>query len=337
MTRGLKPHAAATGLGTMSAAVFRNFGPPSVLRYETDFPKPSRRPGEILIKVAAASVNPVDWKTRKGDVPRFTVTRPKIPGGDVAGVVVTADDNSKFKPGTYAEYAVAHESTILPIPEGFSFSQAAAVPLAAMTAYQAMQPSMPLAGKRVLVHAGAGGVGHYAIQIAKAQGAFVATTCGSRNAEFVTRELGADQAIDYKKEKFEEVSKEPYDVIVDLVGGDYEIRSMKILQTKGGHYANVINGGFINQKGFLLGTAATAYHMTKGILLGALGLGPKYTVVVMKHHKHLGLTQVAELMQQGKFKVSIDKEVPLPEAAKAHELSEEGHVRGKVVINVANL
>jgi hypothetical protein len=102
--------------------------------------------------------------------------------------------------GTYAQFVSAAESTLQPIPAGLSYQEAAAVPLAAMTAWQAMQPSMPLQGKRVLVHAGAGGVGHFAIQIAKAQGAFVATTCSARNAEFV-RKLGADRPIDYTQER----------------------------------------------------------------------------------------------------------------------------------------
>lgn len=104
--------------------------------------------------------------------------------------------------GTYAEYCSAHESTLAPIPAGLSYQEAAAVPLAAMTAWQALEPSMPLQGKRVLVHAGAGGVGHFAIQIAKAQGAFVATTCSGRNADFVSK-LGADRAIDYTQERWE--------------------------------------------------------------------------------------------------------------------------------------
>jgi NADPH:quinone reductase-like Zn-dependent oxidoreductase len=142
---------------------------------------------------------------------------PQIPGGDLAGVVVEADEGSSFKPGdkvyaltgqhafwstygTYAQYVCTHESTLAPIPSGLSYQEAAAVPLAAMTAWQALEPSMPLQGKRVLVHAGAGGVGHFAIQIAKAQGAFVATTCSGRNAGFVSK-LGADRAIDYTNEK----------------------------------------------------------------------------------------------------------------------------------------
>lgn len=104
--------------------------------------------------------------------------------------------------GTYAQYVCTHESTLAPIPAGLSYQEAAAVPLAAMTAWQALEPSMPLQGKRVLVHAGAGGVGHFAIQIAKAQGAFVATTCSGRNTDFVSK-LGADRAIDYTKERWE--------------------------------------------------------------------------------------------------------------------------------------
>eukprot|EP00775_Hariotina_reticulata_P013537 gene13537-13663_t len=301
MGRGLATSSASPG--SMSAALFRVFGPPSVLQYESEFPRQPRRPGEVVIRVAAASVNPIDWKTRKGDVPRFA-----IPGGDVAGVVLEADVSSKFKQGdkvfgctgqqifwstygTYAEFVVAHESTLLPIPDGYSFEEAAAVPLAAMTAWQAMETSMPLAGKRVLVHAGAGGVGSFAIQIAKAQGAFVATTCGTRNVQFVTEVLNADQAIDYTKEKFEEVSLEPYDVVVDTIGGDYELRSIKLLKPKG-HFAHIINSGFLYQYGFAKGIPALMYYLGKHSLQGLMGWGPRYTVTVMKHQACYGLQQV---------------------------------------------
>jgi NADPH:quinone reductase-like Zn-dependent oxidoreductase len=336
----------------MAAAVFRSFGPPSVLKYETDFPKPNRRKGEVLVKVAAASVNPIDWKTRKGEVPRMAVTRPKIPGGDVAGVVQEADQDSPFKPGdkvfgctghqifwstygTYAEYVVTHQSTLQHIPDNTSFQEAAAVPLAAMTAWQAVESSMPLTGKRVLVHAGAGGVGSFAVQIAKAQGAYVATTCSARNADFVTKTLGADRAIDYNKEKFEETS-EPYDVVVDLIGGSYELRSMKCLKPRG-HFAHVINSGFMHQYGPLRGVPALMYYMGKHSLMGALGWGPRYTVTVMNHQADRGLKQLSELMKEGKLKVTIEKVFPLSQADKAHELSEGGHVRGKVVLQVADL
>ncbi|WIA13205.1 hypothetical protein OEZ85_006797 [Tetradesmus obliquus] len=334
----------------MAAAAFRSFGPPSVLQLETDFPRPTRRKGELLIKVVAASINPIDWKTRKGDVPRFAVTRPKIPGGDVAGLVEEADPGSQFKPGdrvfgcngnqifwstygTYAEYAVAHEDSVLPIPEGWSFNEAAAVPLAAMTAWQAMQPSMPLQGKRVLVHAGAGGVGSFAIQIAKAQGAWVATTCSGRNAGFVTETLGADLAIDYTKQKFEDATAEPYDLVVDLIGGDYEWRSLPLLK-RSGHFANILNSGFLHQYGPVKGPALLTYYTARGMLLGAIS-GPRYTFTIMKHQARHGLAELAELMKAGKLKVTIHEVLPLAEAAKAHEISETGRVRGKLVLQVA--
>lgn len=338
----------------MGAAVMRAFGPPSVLRYEADFPRPpALRPGEVLVKVAAASINPIDWKTRKGEVPRFAVTRPKILGGDVAGVV-EASQSGKFKPGervfgctgqqvfwstygTYAELVVAHESSLLPIPAGTSFQEAAAVPLAAMTAWQAMEPSMPLANKRVLVHAGAGGVGSFAIQIAKAQGAaFVATTCSGRNLDF-TRRLGADRPIDYTSERFEDASAEPYDLVVDLIGGDYELRSLPLLKRRGGHFAHVLNSGWLHQQGFLRGPALMMFYLAKHSAMGALGLGPSYALTVMRHQADRGLAQVAELMAAGKLKVTIEAAFPLAQAAEAQELVEAGHVRGKVVLQVADL
>lgn len=148
--------------------------------------------------------------------------------------------------GAYAEYMVVKEEQLAAIPEGLSFEEAGGVPLCALTAWQALEGAMPLAGKRVLVHAGAGGVGCFAVQIAKALGAHVTATCGSRNVEFVTQTLGADVAVDYSASDFEAPCRESaankYDCVVDLIGGDYEIRSMRCLKPRG-HYANVLNSG----------------------------------------------------------------------------------------------
>lgn len=343
----------------MRAAVMRAQGPPDVLKVEEDFPPPQRQKGEVLVRVAAAAVNPIDVKMREGkQVPRALVTFPKIPGGDVAGVVEEADEDSHFKKGdrvfgctgqqmfnfkygTYAELVSAPERTLTLIPEGVTFEAAAAVPLAAMTAWQALEARMPLEGKSVLVHAGAGGVGSFAIQIAKSQGAHVTVTCGPGNVDLVTHQLGADRAVDYTKERFDEVAPGPYDVIVDLIGGDYETRGIKLLRKKGpgqerGHYINVLAHGWVTKYGVARGLAATAYCVGKGSLLSALG-GPSYRLLVMQPIASRGLDQLAALLREGKIVPLIDRVVPLEQVAEAHAHSEGGHARGKIVLRVAEL
>ncbi|KAF8059109.1 BST1 [Scenedesmus sp. PABB004] len=340
--------------GTMRAVVMRSFGPPGALAVEDDFPQPPRRRGEVRIRVAAAGVNPIDFKTRKGDVPRLAVTLPKVLGGDVAGVVEEADAGGRFAPGdrvfgctgtqafwctygTYAEVVVAHESCLLPIPEGLSDEEAAAVPLAAMTAWQALAPAMPLAGKAVLVHAGAGGVGGFALQIAAAQrAAVVATTCSARNADYV-RGLGATRPIDYASERFEaaDVPAGGYDVVLDLMGGDYETRSLPLLRP-GGLFAHVLNSGFVNQYGPARGAAVLAWHVAAGMLRGALGLGPRYRLTIMRHAAQHGLNEIAALLREGRLKVTVTALPGLESAARAHEELEGGHVRGKLVLSLAS-
>lgn len=344
----------------MRAVVMRAQGPPEVLQLETDFPKPVRKPGEVLVKVAAASVNPIDVKTREGkQVPRVLVALPKILGGDVAGVVLEADEGGPFRPGdrvfgctgqqifnstygTYAELVSAKADTLVHVPDGVSLEEAAATPLAAMTAWQALEARIPLEGKAVLVHAGAGGVGSFAVQIAKALGATVTATCGPSNADLV-KGLGADRVVDYTAERFEVAAPGPYDVIVDLVGGDYETRGIPLLRKRagkdqpGGHYTNVLAHGWVTKYGAARGLAATVYYVAKGSLLSALRLGPSYELLVMRHQASRGLQQVAALMSEGKVRPLIDSVVPLEEAARAHSHSQGGHARGKIVLKVADV
>ncbi|KAI8468435.1 MAG: alcohol dehydrogenase [Monoraphidium minutum] len=343
----------------MRAVVLTALGPPSVLQLHDGWPPPQRRAGEVLVRVAAASVNPVDVKTRAGVVPRPAVAVPRILGSDVAGVVEEADAGSRFKKGdrvfgctgqhfftcrygTYAELVSTPERTLALIPEGVSWEDAAAAPLAGMTAWQALAPRMPLAGKRVLVHAGAGGVGSFAVQIAKAGGAHVTATCGPSNVGLVTGRLGADVAVDYRKDRFEAVAPGPYDVIIDLVGGDYEARSLPLLapRTKGrpgGHYANLLTHGWNRRYGSFIGQLLTLACAARGMLLSALRLGPSYRLVVIEADAKKGLEQVAGLMAQGKVVPLIDRVLPLEQAAEAHAHIEGGHARGKVVLRVADL
>lgn len=408
----------------MRAALFRSFGPPSVLQVESGIPvpppfgpataptnaaaaaplppPPKAKPppagaAVALVKVAYASVNPIDWKTRKGEFPRVGVAIPKIVGGDLSGTVVAlsaaAEQQAAASPdalrvgdrvfsltglqepwqgyGATAEYVAVPLSHLARVPPGVPLRAAGAVPLAGMTAWQALAPAMPLAGKRVLVHAAAGGVGGFAVQIAKAQNAAaVHGTCGPRNAEFLTKELGADGAIDYTKGPFEDdpLAAEGYDVVVDLIGGDYERRSAALLRRRaelrreawarqaaeaGGegeagalapfasrpYLAEVLNSGALREAGGnqLKGALLMLGNVARGMAMSFFDkrASPLYKpIVVRPHARSGGLEALAGLMAEGKLRVFVEREFPLEEVAAAHELVEGGHCRGKVVVRV---
>ncbi|GAB4813063.1 hypothetical protein N2152v2_000109 [Parachlorella kessleri] len=312
----------------MRAVLFREFGGPRVLELSETHPKTTRRKGELLVEVHATSVNPVDCKTRRGDVPRMLVAKPKVLGGDVAGVVVEADQGSRFRPGTrvaclsdgfdfrkpygsYAEFISVPERTVADLPGSISFEAGAALPLA-------LDPLALKPGQRVLVHAGAGGVGSAAIQLAKARGLHVTTTCSTRNVEFVTKELGADVAIDYTRESFDVVCRDaPFDCVLDLVAGDYEARSLKVLKPTGTYVA------------FLARINVLA--LLKGLLLSSLRRGPRYRLVMVSPN---GEQMRAAIAMEGKLRPIIDRVLPLAHASEAHEYVEKGHARGKVVLKV---
>jgi len=246
---------AATSLAysaTMKAIIVHEWGGPEVLKYE-DMPRPEPKEDEILVRVIAAGVNPVDGMIRSGIFAKNQkLTSPMIFGGDIAGVVErTGDKITKFKKGDpiyaylslknnggYAEYAVAKEKEAAAKPKSISYNEAAAVPIVALTAWQALVDSAKLgAGQSVLIHGGSGGVGTFAIQIAKARGAKVFATASTPNQDLL-KELGADVAIDYTKQKFEDVAKE-VDVVLDSVGGDTLARSYGVVK-KGGFIATLV-------------------------------------------------------------------------------------------------
>src|ERR1700682_3921133 len=230
---------------TMKAIVVHEFGGPEVLKYE-DAPRPEAKDDEVLIRVMAAGVNPVDAAIRAGRFHGGGGKLPFIPGMDVAGVVEkTGAKITKFKmkdpvyaylsfkeQGGYAEFAVAKENEVSIKPKTIAFEGAAAVPLAATTAWQALVDTAKIdKGQTVLIHGGSGGVGHFAIQIAKARGAKVIATASTANQDLL-KQLGVDQAIDYKQTKFEDVVKDA-DVVLDAVRGDTLARSYGVVK-KGG-------------------------------------------------------------------------------------------------------
>lgn len=341
----------------MRAVVFARRGPAAeALELHTDWPRPQRQAHQVLVEVAAASVNPGEWKLSTGFAP-IPVKLPKILGEDMAGVVVEAPEGSKFKPGdkvfggtgqalksgdqggTYGEFVAVDEDRLCPLPLGVSFQEAAAVPVAGITAWQALAPAMPLAGKRVLVHGGAGGVGGFAIQIAVAHGAHVTTTCSARNIDYVTGELGAEAAIDYTAgpwEKAPAATAQPFDVVVDTIGGPYQAASMRLLR-RGGVLSGLGATGPGVEKVSLWGMAALLAGAAGSMLKGKMGLAPRFNFVFMDSTASKGLAQIAELMSQGKLKAHLDRVYPLEEMVAAHEQVRQGHVRGKVGILVKQM
>ncbi|MBF6463631.1 NADP-dependent oxidoreductase [Nocardia beijingensis] len=285
------------------------FGGPEVLRVvEVDRPRPG--PGEVLVRVAATSVNAADWKVRAGLLGQLG-DPPLTLGLDVSGVVAElgpgADRFAVGDPvygmvfgGANAEYVVAPAQTLAPKPRNVDLAHAAALPTAALTAWQALAALG--AGQRVLVHAAAGGVGHLAVQIARHRGAYVIGTARAVNHEYL-RELGADEVIDYTATDFAAAVRD-VDIVLDLVGGAYGSRSLEVLRP---------DGRLIDTQG----SDAEA--------------DPRYERFYVEP-SGASLREITTMVERGRLRVTIDRILPLPEAAKAHELSEAGRVRGKIVL-----
>ena len=313
----------------MRAVVLRGFGGPEVLRLEqADRPEPI--PTEVLVRVRAAGINPVDAKTRAGRGMAAALGEPPlILGWDVAGVVEEVGAGvTRFAPGdevfgmpwfprqagAYAEYVTAPSRHFAPLPHGLTVAQAAGLPLAGLTAWQALVDLACITdGDRVLVHAAAGGVGHLAVQIAKARGAHVFATARGANHDFL-RELGVDEPIDYTEQRFEQAAAD-LDVVVDLIGTEeYGLRSLGALR-EGGLLIAVPSGTNEN----VISAARASKRRVSGILVEP-DLG--------------GLRGLAELVAACRLTVAVAAEYSLGDAAVAHGAIESGHTRGKLVLIV---
>jgi NADPH:quinone reductase-like Zn-dependent oxidoreductase len=308
----------------MKAIVIREFGGPEVLHME-DVPKPKPAADEVLIKVYASGINPVDWKIRKGlRKERFPTNFPLILGWDVSGVVEEAGNAVQHlkkgdevysrpdptKNGTYAEYVVVKANQVGLKPKSINHIKAAAVPLAGLTAWQGLFDFGKLdKGQKVLIHAASGGVGTYAVQFAKWKGAYVIGTASEKNIELV-KQLGADEVIDYKKEKFEDKVKEA-DLVLDTVGGDTQKRSLQVLKN-GGRLITTLKAEFVQEA------------KEKNIHLESF--------IAQSYSEQL--EQIARLIDEGKVRSIITEVFPLEKAAQAQKKSEEGHVVGKIVLQV---
>lgn len=306
----------------MKAIRIHQYGGPEVLA-QVEMQRPTPGPNEVLIKVQAASVNPVDWKLRAGHVKEiFPVTFPATLGWDVSGTVeetgsgVTAFKRSDevyalLKGGGYAEYATADEAVVARKPRTLDYVNAAAVPVAGLTAWQALFEVAQLSsGQKVLIHAAAGGVGNFAVQFAKAKGAYVIGTASSKNQAFLL-ELGVDQAVDYQKTRFEDVVRD-VDVVLDTIGADTQERSFKVLK-KGGVLVSIVQPPSQEQ---------AAKYGIRALFYGA-------------HASSSNLAEIAKLIDSGKVKTIVETVLPLAEARHAHELIQTGHARGKIVLKTA--
>jgi len=325
----------------MKAIVYRCYGPPDVLRLE-NIEKPSPKDNEVLVKVRAAAVNPLDWHYMRGKPyigrVEFGLGTPKNTrlGVDFAGTVeAVGKDVKRFKPGdevlggkfgAFAEYvSVAEERALVLKPPILTFEEAASVPIAAITALQGLRDKGRLQpGQKVLINGASGGVGTFAVQIAKSFGAEVTGVCSTRNVEMV-RSLGADHVIDYTHEDFAGSGRH-YDLILDNVGNRALSDYRRVLNPKGKF---VLIGGGGPDVGPWIGVFITPI---KALVLSQFVDQDMGMFIAKLNHEDL--TILSDLMQAGKVTPVIDRRYKLSETAEAIRYLEEGHARGKVVINL---
>ncbi len=317
---------------SMSAVVQHQFGGPQVLRVK-QVPRPEPLPTEVLVRVCAAGVNPVDWKTRAGSGMVGVLGEPPfVLGWDVSGVVeqvgygvttLAPGDEVYGMPwfpraaGGYAEYVTAPSRQFARKPAAVDHVHAAAVPLAALTAWQVLVDTAHVQpGQRVLIHAAAGGVGHFAVQLAKHLGAQVVGTASARHHDWLSK-LGADELVDYTAARFEDTVRD-VDVVVDLVGDGSDrtgTRSIGVLRS----------GGLLVEVPGLSPELAKAAHAS-GVRCGPFLVEPDGPA----------LARIAELIDDGTVSVEVQEVLPLAQAAVAHEHGETDRTRGKIVLHVAD-
>ena len=302
---------------TVNAVQITAYGGPEVVLFGP-VPAPVPAEDEVLIRLHAAGVNPVDWKTREGmRRSRETIDLPAVIGCDVSGTVVgkgSAVEGFEIGQevfamtglrGAFKEVVAVKADQVAPKPTSIDHVHAAAVPLAALTAWQALDLAELAAGQRILIHAAAGGVGSFAVQLARVRGAEVVGTASARNADYV-RSLGANQVIDYRTEAFETATR-PVDVVFDLMGGETQARSWQVLKP----------GGIL-----VTAVMPPAEGAPDGLRVVRVGVRP------LGHQ----LREIAGLIDAGRVRIHVDRTLPLSDAGDALELVRQGHTRGKVVL-----
>lgn len=308
----------------MKAVIAHEYGAPEVLKFE-EVPRPDPSEDEALVRVIASSVNPADPLTLSGKYAReFGTHLPLIPGYDVAGVVEKVGANvTKLKAGdavygyptfggSWANYVIVKEWEVAAKPKSLNFVEAAAVPMGALTAWQALVDVAKLQpGQTVLIHGGSGGVGGFAIQIAKARGARVIATASTANQDLL-KQLGADVTVDYTKTKFEDVAKD-VDVVLDPVGKETLARS----------YGVVKKGGIVMSLVARPDPAELKKHDIRGAGISV-------------HPDADDFAEIAQLIDAGKIKPIVTQVLPLSEAISAQQQAATHHTRGKVVLRIAD-
>jgi NADPH:quinone reductase-like Zn-dependent oxidoreductase len=308
---------------TMRAISQDVLGGPEVLK-EVEIERPVPRPNEVLVRVRAAGVNPTDWKHRATG--GFLGEPPFVLGWDVSGVVeavgigvvafAPGDEVFGMLPypyghGSHAEYVIAPVRALVRKPAGVDHTQAGALPLVSLTAWQALTEHADLRpGQRVLIHAAAGGVGHVAVQIAKARGAYVIGTASAGKHDFL-REIGVDETVDYRETDVTEAVKD-VDVVLDTIGGDTSLRSLRVLRP-GGVLVSILPGG-----------SDDLYEEAERLGVRALRM--------LVDADRSGMEAVAGLVEAGKLRATIAGTFPLADAAEAHTLGDTGRTTGKLVL-----
>lgn len=314
----------------MKAVQINGYGGVEVLELNQNAPKPSPSENQILVEVYASSLNPIDWKIRAGymknagwlDKLKFPITL----GSDFSGKVIEIKDRTpELKvgdevygyanvlyggSGAFAEFAVVNNTNLARKPKNLGHDEAASLPLVGVSALQAIEDNIKLkSGQKILIHGGAGGIGHLAIQLAKAIGAYVATTVSSSDMDFV-EELGADEVIDYKTQKFEEIIKD-FDAVFDTVGGETRDKSFKIIK-KGGILVS------------MLGDPDQKLAQNCGVIPIALNTDVNSD----------NLKRLTGLVEEQIIKPQVDKVYPIEKAQEAFTYQEQSHPRGKVVLKI---
>ncbi|AEA17102.1 MULTISPECIES: NADP-dependent oxidoreductase [Bacillus] len=331
----------------MKAMIIDKYG--KVPMRMAEVPTPEINEYEVLAEIHAASINPIDFKIRDGKVKMLLkYEMPLILGNDFSGVIVKVgakvtnfkvDDEIYARPrknkiGTFAEYIAIHEDDIALKPKNLNFEEAASIPLVGLTSYQALHDIMQLQkGQKILIHAGSGGVGTFAIQLAKIMGAIVTTTASEAGANLVTS-LGADEIINYKTEKFEDILKN-YDAVFDTIGGATLEKSFNIIKS-GGNIVSV--SGMPNArfgKEFGSGFFKTLLFSLASKKLTALEEkhNAQYSFLFMKPSGDQ-LRTIANYIEAGKIKPVIDRVFPFEDAQKAMEYSESGRAKGKLIVKI---
>ena len=333
----------------MKAFVVTKYAKEGAVRAE-ECPEPTPQRGEVLVHVEAASVNPLDSKLAAGEFKALLPYKPSfVLGHDVAGVVMGVGPGvtgfapgdrvfaraGDFQIGTFAEQVAVRESDLALVPASLSFEDAASLPLVALTAWQALvEKGQVTAGQKVLIHAGSGGVGTIAIQLAKHLGATVATTTSTANVEWV-RELGADVVVDYRTERFEDVLSE-YDLVLDPLGPDHILRSLSVLRPGG--LAIGIQGppdpAFARRIGANPVVRLVMRLLSRKVRKAARQRGVSYSFLLMRADGSQ-LAEIASLVEEGTIRPVVDRVLPFDETLEALRLVDGGRVKGKVVVTMS--